>query len=243
MRSIFLKEINTFFSSLIGYIVIGVFLVLLGLVLFVFPDTSLLNYNYATLAPLFDMAPVIFLFLIPAITMGSFAEEEQAGTIELLATKPVTDLSIVLGKYFACLVLVLFALLPTVLYYVTVYQLGSPVGNLDSGAVLGAYIGLFMLAAVFVSIGLLASSLSRNQIVAFVLATFLCFLLYWGFDYLSRLPIFVGKVDDVVQMFGIDYHYISVSRGILDTRDVIYFFSVITLFIALTLFSLARRKW
>jgi ABC-2 type transport system permease protein len=243
MLSIFLKEINAFFSSLIGYIVIGVFLAILGLVIFVFPDTSILNSKYASLDQLFDMAPVIFMFLIPAITMSSFAEEKQAGTIELLSTRPITDLQIILGKYLACLALVGFALLPTVLYYITVYQLGSPAGNLDSGAILGSYIGLFLLAGAFVAIGILASSLSNNQIVAFILATFLCFILYWGFDYFSRMPVFVGRADDVVQMFGIDYHYLSISRGLIDTRDIIYFFSVISLFIMLTLTSVERRKW
>lgn len=243
MRSIFLKEVNTFFSSLIGYIVIGVFLTALGLVLFVFPDTSLLQYNYATLDQLFSVAPMIFAFLIPAITMRSFAEEQQTGTIELLATKPVSDLAIVLGKFFACLMLVVFAILPTLLYYYTVYQLGAPKGNLDSGAIAGSYIGLVLLGGAFVSIGLFASSLTANQIVAFIFATFLCFFIHWGFDLFSRLPIFVGKSDVLVQMLGIEYHYKSISRGIIDSRDVIYFISLIAFFIILTLTSMERRKW
>ena len=161
----------------------------------------------------------------------------------MLVTRPITDLQIILGKYMASLLLVVFALLPTGLYYYTVYQLGSPAGNLDSGAILGSYIGLFLLASAFAAIGLFASSLSNNQIVAFILAAFLCFFIHWGFDFLSRLPAFVGKVDDVVQMFGIDYHYNSISRGLIDTRDIIYFFSVIALFIMMTLVSLERRKW
>lgn len=243
MLSIFLKEVNSFFSSLIGYIVIGVFLMTLGLVMFVFPDTSLLNFNYATLDQLFEIGPMIFVFLIPAITMRSFAEEQQAGTIELLATRPVTSLQIIMGKYLASLLLLAFALLPTGLYYYTVYQLGSPPGNLDSGAILGSYIGMFFLAGAFAAIGLFASSLSGNQIVAFLLAAFLCFFLYWGFDFLSRLPVFAGKMDDVVQMFGIDYHYNSISRGLVDTRDIVYFISVIALFIMMTMVSLERRKW
>ncbi|HKK78083.1 MAG TPA: gliding motility-associated ABC transporter permease subunit GldF [Phaeodactylibacter sp.] len=243
MRSIFLKEVNAFFSSLIGYIVIGTFLVLLGLVMFVFPDTSVLEYEYASLNQLFDIAPLIFMFLIPAITMRSFAEEYQSGTMELLATRPVSDWHIIFGKYLASLLLVAFALLPTLLYYYTIYQLGEPVGNLDSGAILGSYIGLFFLAGAFVAIGLFSSSITNNQIVAFVLATFLCFLLHYGFNYFSRLPILVGKSDDVVQMFGIDYHYRSVSRGLLDSRDLVYFFSVVALFLMMTLVSLERRKW
>lgn len=243
MFTIFLKEINTFFSSLIGYIVVGVFLGILGLIMFVFPDTSLLNYNYATLDQLFDIAPMVFVFLIPAVTMRSFAEENQTGTIELLATRPLSDLQIVLGKFFACLALVIFALLPTLLYYYTVYQLGSPKGNLDSGAIMGSYLGLIFLAAAFVAIGTFASSLTNNQIVGFILATFLCFIFHWGFFFFSKLPVFVGKGDDVVQMIGIDYHYLSISRGVIDTRDVIYFVSLIGVFVAMTVTSLERRKW
>ncbi len=243
MWTIFKKEVNTFFSSLIGYIAIAVFLVILGLFVFVFADSSILENKFATLAPLFDTAPLVFLFLIPAVTMRMFAEEQQTGTIEFLATKPVRDLDIILGKYFAALALVLFSILPTVLYYYTVYQLGSPQGNLDAGAILGSYIGLFLLAAIFAAIGIFASSLSSNQILAFLLATFLCFLFYYGFYYFSKLPVFVGRLDDLIQKLGIDYHYNSISRGIVDTRDVVYFFSVSTLFLALTLFSLERRKW
>ncbi|MBR9922712.1 MAG: gliding motility-associated ABC transporter permease subunit GldF [Bacteroidetes bacterium] len=243
MWSIYLKELNTFFSSLIGYIVIGVFLIFTGLMMFVFPDTSLLNYNYATLNQLFELAPLVFLFLIPAITMRSFAEENQNGTIELLVTKPLTEFHIIFGKFLASMTLVLFALLPTLLYYYTVYQLGAPKGNLDSGAIMGSYIGLLMLGGVFVAIGLFASSLANNQIVGFILATFLCFLLYYGFFFFSKLPVFVGKSDDLVQMIGIDYHYASISRGVMDSRDMIYFFSVIGVFLYLTQTSLERRKW
>ena len=243
MLSIFLKEINTFFSSLIGYLVIGGFLVLMGLILFVFPDTSLLNYSYASLSQLFEIAPLIFAFLIPAITMRSFAEEQQSGTIELLATRPVREWEIIAGKYLACLALVVFALLPTLLYYYTIYQLGSPRGNIDSGAVLGSYLGLVLLAGAFVGIGIFASSLTNNQIVAFILATSLCFFFHWGFFYFSSLPVFVGRVDDVVQMVGIDYHYRSISRGLVDTRDLVYFLSLTAFFGMLTQVSLERRKW
>lgn len=243
MTAIFFKEINAFFSSLIGYIVIGVFLVIMGLVMWVFPDYSVIDGNYATLDTLFSMAPLIFMFLIPAVTMRSFAEERQSGAIELLVTRPVTDWQIVAGKFLACLVLVLFALLPTVLYYFSIYQLGAPKGNLDSGGILGSYIGLLFLASAFVAIGVFASSLTGNQIVAFVLATFLCFFTYLAFDYLSRLPVFFGKTDDIVQSFGIAYHYNSVSRGVLDTRDLTYFISISALFLAATVLSLGRRKW
>src|SRR5690606_1125418 len=183
MLSIFKKEINAFFSTILGYIVIGVFLVILGLVMWVFPETSILEYNYATLDQLFNVAPLIFMFLIPAITMRSFAEEQQTGTIELLSTKPIREIEIILGKFFANLSLLAFALIPTILYCYSVYQLGSPKGNLDSGAIVGSYIGLMFLGACFVAIGLFSSSLTNNQIVSFILATFLCFAFYWFFDF------------------------------------------------------------
>lgn len=243
MYSIFIKEVNTFFSSLIGYITIGTFLAILGLLMWVFPDTNLLNYNYATLDQLFEIGPLIFMFLIPAITMRTFAEEQQAGTIEFLATKPLSDLQIVLGKFLASWMLVAFAILPTVLYYYTVYQLGAPKGNLDAGAIIGSYIGLLLLGGSFVAIGVFASSLTSNQIVAFVLAVFVCFIFYFGFFFISKMPMFVGKTDLMIQKFGIDYHYSSISRGLVDSRDVIYFFSVIAAFLVMTTTSIGRRKW
>ncbi|MCB0620966.1 MAG: gliding motility-associated ABC transporter permease subunit GldF [Saprospiraceae bacterium] len=243
MLSIYYKEISVFFSSFIGYIVIGVFLLVMGVIMWWLPDFSLLESNYATLDQLFNIAPMIFAFLIPAVTMRSFAEEHQTGTIELLATRPVSDLQIVVGKFLASLTLVFFALLPTLLYYFSVYQLGVPKGNIDSGAVFGSYLGLIFLAGAFVSIGIFASSLTNNQIVAFVLAFFLCFFVHWGFFFFSKLPVFVGRFDDVVQMLGIDYHYAAISLGVVDTRDVLYFISLIALFIMLTLTSLDRRKW
>ena len=243
MIPIFKKEINAFFSSLIGYIVIGVFLVLMGLVMWVFPDYSVLDSNYANLDTLFAVAPMIFMFLIPAVTMRTFAEEKQSGTIELLVTRPISDWQIVGGKFLACFALAVFALLPTVLYYITVYNLGAPPGNLDTGGILGSYIGLLFLVGAFVAIGVFASSLTNNQIIAFVLATFLCFFVYLAFDFLSRLPVFFGKTDDIVQSIGIEYHYNSVSRGVLDSRDVVYFVSLIAVFLAATVLSLGRRRW
>lgn len=243
MIAIYFREINAFFSSLIGYVVIGVFLVLMGLLLWVLPEYSILDSRFATLDTLFAMAPQVFLFLIPAVTMRSFAEEMQTGTLELLVTRPLSDWQIVTGKFLACLTLVIFALLPTLLYYFTVYQLGAPPGNLDSGGIFGSYIGLLFLAAAFVAIGLFASSLTQNQIVAFLLAAFLCFFFFQMFDLLSRLPIFFGKTDDIVQAIGIQYHYDSMSRGLVDTRDVVYFLSLIVLFLAATVVSLDRRRW
>ncbi|MEQ1746135.1 MAG: gliding motility-associated ABC transporter permease subunit GldF [Saprospiraceae bacterium] len=243
MLAIFFKEINAFFSSLIGYIVIGIFLVLMGLLLWVFPEYSILEGNFADLNTLFSMAPLIFLFLIPAVTMRTFAEEMQTGTIELLVTRPISDWQIVGGKFLACLALVAFAVLPTALYYVTVHNLGAPPGNLDSGGILGSYIGLLFLAAAFVAIGIFSSSLTNNQIIAFLLAAFLCFFVFQAFDLLSRLPVFFGKTDDIVQAIGIQYHYDSLSRGVLDSRDVVYFLSLIAVFLAATVLSLGRRRW
>jgi ABC-2 type transport system permease protein len=243
MLSIFRKEINVFFSSLIGYIVLMVFLVGIGLFVWIFPETNVLDYGYSALDTLFYAAPWVFMFLIPAITMRSFSEEIGSGTIELLATRPLTDLDIILGKYFAALVLVVFSVLPTFVYFYSVYQLGSPVGNIDTGATWGSYIGLIFLGGTFVSIGIFASSLTRNQIVAFILAVFLCFIFYIAFESLSSLDIFYAKIDDIVEMLGINYHYQSISRGVVDTRDVIYFISLITLFIYLTKVSLESRKW
>jgi ABC-2 type transport system permease protein len=183
------------------------------------------------------------LFLIPAITMRTLAEEQQTGTIEFLATRPVTDTEIILGKYFACLVLVFFAILPTFLYFYSIHALGSPVGNIDSGSVWGSYFGLFFLGAVFVAIGMFSSSITTNQIVAFVLGVFLCFFFYMGFEFLSNFPAFIGSIDYLIEMIGINFHYNSISRGILDTRDFVYFLSVIIGFIALTKLMMARRSF
>lgn len=243
MWAIYRKEIVAFLSSITGYLVISVFLILLGLFMWVFPDTSVLHYNYATLAQLFDLSPFIFLFLIPAITMRTFSEEFQAGTIELLSTKPLTDFKIVLGKYLAVVSLVIFALLPTLLYFYSIYDLGSPRGNIDTGAVWGSYFGLVLLGATFAAIGVFSSSLSSNQIVAFLLAVVISFLLYLSFLYLSKLPIFYASIDDVIQSFGMDYHYASLSKGLIDSRDLIYFLSLISFFLFCTQVKLSSRRW
>lgn len=243
MLTLFKKEIRAFLSSLIGYIAISVFLLLVGLFLWILPTGSnILNNGYAGLDALFSLAPWVFLFLIPAITMRSFADEKKAGTIEFLLTKPLTDLQIILAKYFASVTLVLFSLLPTMIYYYTVYRLGNPVGNIDSGGTWGSYIGLFFLAAAFAAIGVFASSLSDNQIVAFILAVFLCFFCYIGFDFISGLELF-DKMDDVILSLGINDHYMSMSRGVIDTRDVVYYLSLTSIFILLTKTMLESRKW
>ncbi len=242
MFSIYFKEINSFFSSLIGYLVIGVFLVSIGLFMWVFSDTSVLDYNYATMDQLFSIAPLVFLFLIPAVTMRSFAEEKAKGTIEFLYTKPLTTFEIILGKYFANFTLVVFALIPTLIYYYSVYQLGSPVGNLDSGAIIGSYIGLFFLAAAFVAIGMLASTLTNNQIIAFILGAFLCFFFHWAFVYIARMPLFTTTFDLFIQKIGINYHYTSISKGLIDSRDIVYFISIIFVFLYATVSILEKRS-
>ncbi|MDA8692873.1 gliding motility-associated ABC transporter permease subunit GldF [Saprospiraceae bacterium] len=243
MRSIFFKELNTFFSSLTGYISIVIFLLLTGLFLWVFSETSIINYNYASLGQLFTIAPLVFMFLIPAITMSSFSDEKQRGTIELLVTKPLTDWDIVGGKYLAALALAIIAIIPTLVYYYSVVQLGSPKGNIDTGAVTGSYIGLIFLAAIFTSVGIFLSSVTSNQIVAFIITAFVCFLLYFAFGFLSETPLFFGKIDSFVQALGIEFHYDNISKGRIDTRDVFYFISVIALFLWFTIISLDKRKW
>ena len=239
MYSILKKEITSYLSSLVAYVTIGVFLVVLGLFLWVFPDSSILDYGYAGLDSLFSTAPYLFMFLIPAITMRSLAEERREGTFELLLTRPLTDWQIVLGKYFASLLLVLFALIPTLVYYYSVYVLGNPVGNIDTGAVIGSYIGLFLLGACFSAIGLFASSISKNQIIAFTIAVFLCFFFYSGFDSLSQI---LSLQSLTLEDLGITEHYQSISRGVLDTRDLVYFIIVSGIFIWLTLFVLLRQR-
>ncbi|MFT5166094.1 MAG: ABC-2 type transport system permease protein [Saprospiraceae bacterium] len=243
MLSIYIKEINSFFSSLVGYIVIGVFLLTLGWIMWIYPDTSILENEFATLDQLFIGAPLILSFIIPAITMRSFAEEHQIGTIELLTTKPLFDIEIILGKFLACMTLVVLMLVPTLIYFYSVYQLGSPVGNIDTGGVIGSYIGLLFLSGGFVAIGLFCSSLTKNIIVSLILGIFACIFFYWGLDLISQLPIYFGKGDTLIQMLGIDYHYISVRRGLLDTRDLLYFIAIIGIFLNLTLISFNSRKW
>jgi ABC-2 type transport system permease protein len=242
MLSIYKKEFYAYLSSLVAYITIGIFLTVLGLFLWVFPDTSILDYGYAGLDSLFNTVPYLFMFLIPAITMRTLAEEKKEGTFELLATKPLTDWDIILGKYLAAVTLVLFALIPTLIYYISVYQLGATVGNIDSGAVIGSYIGLFLLGAAFVAIGVFSSSLTKNQIIAFAIAVFLCFITFSGFDSASQILSF-QSIDSILINLGINAHYQSISRGVLDTRDLIYFLSFITIFLAITKTILGGRKW
>lgn len=240
MRAIFLKEINSFFSGLTGYLVIGVFLIVNGLFLWVFQgEFNILDYGFASLSPFFKIAPWIFIFLIPAITMRSFSEEKKQGTLELLLTKPLTNWQLVLGKYFGNLTLVLLALIPTLLYVLTIYKLGKNPGDFDSGEMLGSYLGLFFLSAVFTAIGLLSSTFSKNQIVAFISAVLLCFLTFFAFTGVSDLQL-LGSDIYALEYLGISFHYDSISRGVLDTRDLIYFLSIIILTLTLTKINLQK---
>ncbi|MGB0890976.1 MAG: gliding motility-associated ABC transporter permease subunit GldF [Flavobacteriaceae bacterium] len=232
MYPILKKEFNSFFASPIAYLVIGVFLLINGLFLWVFKDDfNILNAGFADLNNFFFLAPWVFLFLIPAITMKSFADEFNSGTIEILKTRPITNWQIVLGKFAASLLLVIVALLPTLTYVYTVYQLGNPIGNIDFGSTLGSYIGLLLLAATYTSIGLFTSTLSKNQIVAFILGVFITFLLFFGFDAVANL---FGENIFTIQKLGINEHFKSISRGVLDTRDIIYFISVTGFFLFIT---------
>ena len=243
MYALFKKEISNFLSSLIGIMVIVVFLLITGLFLWVFQsDFNLLTYGYANLDGLFILAPWVFLFLVPAVTMRSFAEENRTGTIEMLLTKPLSDWQIIFAKFLASVALVLLALIPTGVYYFSVYRLGFPMGNLDSGSILGSYIGLFLLSASFISIGIFCSAVTNNQILAFILSVFLCGFIYIGFEFIYSLSLF-GPIDLFIQRLGMAAHYSSISRGVVDTRDILYFLSVMALFLSATKLVLASRKW
>lgn len=243
MYTLFKKEISSFFSSLTGYIVIIVFLIINGLFIWIFPGVNnVLEIGYASLDGLFTIAPWVFLFLAPAVTMRMFSDEKKTGTIELLLTRPLSDFQILFAKFLAALSLVLFSLLPTLIYFYSVYKLGNPVGNIDTGGTWGSYIGLFFLAAIYVSIGVLSSSITDNQIVAFITGMLICFTMYIGFDYLSELGA-LKSVNGFVINLGINEHYKSMSRGVIDSRDMIYFISAIAFFLLLTKTKLQSRKW
>jgi len=243
MFALYLKEIRSFLNSITGYVVIIVFLATTGAFLWFFPsDFNILDYGYANLDGLFIVAPIVFLFLVPAITMRSFSEEKKTGTIELLYTRPLSDMQIIGAKFFASFTLIVISILPTLVYFFSVYQLGFPKGNLDTGSIWGSYIGLLFLGAVFASVGVFSSSVTDNQVISFILAIIMSAFLYLGFEFIYSLDLF-GSIDLFIRSLGISAHYSSVSRGVVDTRDVIYFISVISLFLALTNFSLSKRRW
>ena len=231
MIAILKKEFNSFFASPIAYLVIGVFLLMNGLFLWIFKDDfNILNAGFSDLNSFFFLTPWLFLFLIPAITMKSFADEFNNGTIELLKTKPITDWQIIMGKFWASLLLVVVALIPTLTYVYTIYQLAKPIGNIDFGSTIGSYMGLFLLAATYTAIGLFTSTLSKNQIVAFIISVFITFFLYYGFDAISNS---LGN-DLTIKKMGINEHFKSISRGVIDTRDLLYFLSVTVFFLCIT---------
>ena len=225
MLTVFQKEVSSFFGSLIGYLVMAVFLTGVGLFFWAF-EGNVLEAMYASLDPLFSYGPYFFLFLVPAITMRAFAEEAKSGTLELLFTKPLTAWQVIGGKYLAAFFLIVFSLLPTIVYAITIWLLGEPVGNLDVGATIGSYLGLIAVGGIFAGIGLFTSALSENQIVAFILGVFLCFIFFVGFEYLSGINVIKGFTAILVEL-GIMEHYRSISRGVVDSRDIIYFLSFI----------------
>jgi ABC-2 type transport system permease protein len=243
MFALLRKEISVFFTSITGYIVISVFLIVNSLFLWVFPgEMNLLEVGHASLNPLFTISPWVFLFLVPAITMRLFADEKRTGTMELLLTRPLSEMQVVLSKYLASVLLILFSLLPTLVYYFSVHSLGRPPGNLDVGATWGSYLGLFFLGAIYASVGLFASAITDNQIIAFILAAVLCFLLYAGFDSLAGIETLQSTAHFIVKL-GINEHYKSISRGVIDSRDLLYYLGVISLFLFITRTVLLSRKW
>ncbi|MBS1743159.1 MAG: ABC transporter permease subunit [Bacteroidetes bacterium] len=240
MFSICKKELGQFFSNLTGYIAIVLFLLINGVFLFMLQDSSIFEYGYATLDKFFELAPWILMFLVPAISMRSLSDEFRTGTFEILQTKPLTGWQIVLGKYLSILVILIFVIVPTLIYIYTIKSLSAS-GGIDSGGIAGSYLGLFLLGTVFAAISLCCSSFTNNAVVAFLVSAFACLVVYFGCNAISKLPVFSGSADYYVEMLGIDFHYRSISRGVLDSRDVIYFLSVIYLFLVITVQKLQKR--
>lgn len=243
MTALYLKEIRSFLSSIIGYIFILIYLIASGLFHWIISyNTNLLEGTEADLIPFFNLSPVIFLILIPAITMRSIAEERRTGTIELLFTRPISDFKILLAKYLAGVTLLILALIPTIVYYISMYNLGNPVGIIDGGATFTSYLGLVLLGATFVAIGMFASSITNSQIVAFILGMFLCWFFYDGLTLLGSFNL-MGSFDSVIQYAGMSFHYDAIKRGVIDSSDIVYFLSIITLFMfaALTVIKSLKK--
>jgi ABC-2 type transport system permease protein len=240
MWSICKKELHQFFSNLTGYIAITLFLLVNGLFLFILKDSNVFDFGYATLDKFFELSPWILMFLIAAITMRTLADEFKGGTFEILQTKPLTQWQIVLGKYLSVLVVLLFSIMPTFIYVVTIKMLSAQ-GSIDLGGIVGSYIGLFFLSAVFAAVSLCCSGLTNNAVVAFLMSAFACLVLYFGFTAISKIPFFSGNADYYIEMMGIDFHYKSMSRGVLDSRDIIYFISTIALFLSITVKNLQKK--
>jgi len=242
MKSIVIKELNSFFSSPIAYLVIGVYLLINGLFLWVFEGNfNILHAGFADLNNYFFLAPWIFIFLIPAITMRSFSEELNTGTIEILKTKPITNWQLILGKYIGSFILVILAIIPTLIYVYSIYQLGNPVGNMNFGTIFGSFIGLLFLASTYTSIGIFASTISKNQIVSFIIAVFTSFILFYGFESLANYNLF-GNLDSTIQNIGLNAHYKSISKGVIDTRDLVYFASMTFFFLLLTNYRIQHEQ-
>ena len=234
MKSIFKKELNSFFSSPIGYLVIAVYLVFNGLFLWVFEgDFNILHAGFADLNSYFFLAPWIFLFLIPAITMRSFSDEINTGTIEILKTKPITTWQLVIGKYLGALTLVILAIIPTLIYVYSIYQLGNPKGNINFGVAIGSFIGLLFLASSYTAIGIFSSTISKKQIVSFIIGVLLSFLLFYGFEAIATSNL-TGNLNNNIQQFGMHEHFNSIGKGVIDTRDLIYFASITFFFLFIT---------
>ncbi len=240
MKSIALREIKSFFGSPIGYLVIAVFLLGNGLFLWVFEgEYNILNSGFADLSPFFTLAPWILIFLIPAVTMRSFSDEKKQGTLELLLTKPLSLWQIVNGKFLGSMLLIVMAIIPTFIYVWVIFGLGSPEGNIDMGSTMGSYFGLLFLIAAYSAIGIFTSTLSENQIVAFIVAVFLCFFFYFGFESVATI---VPSIQGLISSIGMQDHFKSMSRGVIDSRDIIYFVSITVLFLSFTVYNLKSIK-
>jgi ABC-2 type transport system permease protein len=242
--ALFKKEISSFFSSLSGFVVVLVFLIGTGLILWIFPgsEINIIENGYASMDGFFVIAPWLFLFLIPAVTMRMFAEEQKTGTIELLLSKPLTDLQIVGAKYMAAVTLAFCAVIPTLMYFFSIYFLASPAGNVDTAGIIGSYIGLLFLCSGFTSIGIFSSALSSNQVMSFIIAVILSFFFYSGFEFIGSF-VSSAKLSNILSSLGISNHYDSLSRGVIDTRDIIYLASLTLFFLYLSRFILEKRKW
>lgn len=243
MYALFKKEIILFFSSITGYLVAGVFLLVTSLFLWLIPgQMNIPMSGYASLEPFFWISPWVFLFLVPAVTMRLFADEKKSGTLEVLLTKPIGDWEIVVGKYLAGLVLVIVSILPTFVFVYSLHNMAQPVGNIDHGAIWGSYLGLFFLGAIYTSIGLFASSITSNQIVSFVISIVIIFIFYSGFDALASVPT-LKFLSSLLVQFGIEEHYQSISRGVIDSRDLLYFVGVSIIFLSLTKIAITKKRW
>jgi ABC-2 type transport system permease protein len=240
MKALLIREIKSFFGSPIGYLVIAIFLILNGLFLWIFDgEYNILNSGFADLSPFFTISPWILIFLIPAVTMRSFSDEMKQGTLELLLTKPLSIWQIVNGKFFGAVLLIVIAIIPTFIYVYVISSLGMPEGNIDMGSTIGSYFGLLFLISGYSAIGIFTSTLSDNQIVAFLLAVFLCFIFYFGFDGIAT---YIPSIENFISNLGMNSHFKSMSRGVIDTRDLLYFVSITILFLSLTVFKLKSLK-